>query len=127
VWLWAQSPNTPSVDDKVGDGILVLVDAGKGVLAGSSLLEVPLEKNKDGAAKAVLNIPLRGSFDGKGGSGEEAYSFLVVHPETGQVTDSRAILSADGKTLRGTSKTKTESGTLEYSWTAIRMPKPEER
>ena len=127
VWLWAQSPNTPSVDDKVGDGILVLVDAGKGVLAGSSLLEVPLQKNQDGAAKAVLNIPLRGSFDGKGGSGEEAYSFLVVHPETGQVTDSRAILSADGKTLRGTSKTKTESGTLEYSWTAIRMPKPEEK
>ena len=125
-WLWASTPNVPSVENKVGDGILVIGDVGGGILQGTSILEVPLEPNPSYAAKALLGFPLEGTFEGKGSSGEEAYRFLVVATESGQVTTTTAVLSADHKTLKGKSATKTDSGTLEYEWTAIRLPAPEE-
>ena len=127
VWMWTQTPETSSGVDKVADGLLFINDMGDGVIAGSSLFQLPLKQTTNQPGKVMMGIPLRGNFEGKGGSGEEAYRFLVVIPETGKVTDTRAILSADGKTLKGTSSTKTNSGTLEYSWTAIRMPEPEEK
>ena len=127
IWLWAKTPNKPSVEDKVGDGILAIRDAGDGIIEGVSLLELPLEKNPAKAAKVVMGIPLKGTFEGTGGDGEQAYRFLVIHPETGQVMTTRAVLSKDRKTLRGTSSSKTDRGTLEYEWTAIRLPDPEEK
>jgi hypothetical protein len=92
-----------------------------GVIEGLSYLELPLADNPDKAARVGLGLPLRGTLIGVNHLGEQGYRFLVVHPETGQVTTTTAILSADGSTLTGKSVSETERGTLEYSWTAVRM------
>jgi hypothetical protein len=126
-WLWAQNPTMPSVEDKVGEGMLLIADLGDGTIAGTSLLEVPLNPNPAYASKAIIGMPLRGTFNGAGGQNEESYTFLVTATETGQVTENRVVLSADRNTLRGKAKTKTASGILTYEWTAIRMPKPEQK
>jgi len=120
-WLWASNPKVPSREKRVGDGVLSFLDAGKGTFKGMSFLEVPVESNADKVAKIQLGFPLEGTFEGKNPKGEATYRFVVVDKKTGQETSSQVILSSDGKTLRGRSKSKTRDGQLEYGWTAIRL------
>ena len=126
-WLWAQGGAEPSLENKVGDGVLMIYDLGigNGVFEGA-ILGQPFEKTPD-AENGLVQFPLRGTFDGAGGADEEAYSFLVVNPENGDLTRSRVVLSADKKTLKGQTVDETPVGTMTFEWKAIRLPIPEEK
>ncbi len=117
-WLWSAGAPT----ELSPKGLLTFKEKG-GQISGHSLMEIPLKRNSGKLRSRVIAFPLDGTLT-KAPDGSTRIEFTMSSAE-GLPTASRAILSADGRTLEGISsshfdKEPGNGSSLTYNWTARR-------
>lgn len=119
-WEWKIDGDSAQLAPK---GILTF-DSNNKILRGHSLINTPLKRNKDDVSSMLTMAPFEGSaIRNPGGTLQIEFE---VRGADGSTTKSKARLSADGRTMQGTStiKVKVDSSretSVPYSWTARRL------
>jgi hypothetical protein len=121
LWKWKLDKNTDT--NPIDEGLFILGQRGE-LVKGTSLMQLPFEIPQSSGVDQKLMVSFSGLSGHMTKQDDGSVSLAFTNQVRGSVVFNEAIMSADGKSMKGSSRAVVASGgelsDITYSWTAKR-------